>query len=165
MITLFCSCLKEVTIIFFIPLFLFCGGCNSFSHSGISCHTKGRNVCKKESPNCDKLSEGFICGVIPCFSINSPPEGGRGLYFYFFLCVFVIWGISTEKANYFAEREVKIFLLMSKTKTFQTSLSSWQQSFSCYWLELWNKSDGKCLMGLNFLRSSWKLLAYCPVQN
>ena len=34
------------------------------------------------------LSEDFRCGVIPCFPVNSSLEGGRGLHFYFCLCVF-----------------------------------------------------------------------------
>lgn len=83
----------------FFLLLLFCGACNS--HYGISCRAKGRNAFKKEPPNCDKLSEGFRCGAIPCFPVKSSLEVG-------WWSVFLISEVQAQKKQIFLQRRESI---------------------------------------------------------
>lgn len=87
----------------------------------------------------------------------------RSYIVFIFVWVFGSWAVSTEKEDFFAEREAKYFLVTNKTKIFQICYTTVIAVLFLFLNWSSEQSNRKYSTGLYFLRSFGKLLAYCPV--
>lgn len=84
------------------------------------------------------------------FSCKSHSRRGSSEFLFLSLC---IWLLSTEKADFFAEREIKNFLVVCQSKIFQTCLIIVIAVLFLFLTCSLEQSDRKYLAGLYFLRS------------